>query len=183
MSNKYKFNGRNLIYFVTITVVYWIDVFTREEYKNIIIESLKHCISEKGLVIHGWVIMTNHLHLIVSAENAIHISNILRDFKKYTANQLLKAIQDNIHESRKSWMLALFKKAGKENTNNALYQFWIQDSHPIYVDDSKDIYLEKLNYIHQNPVKAGFVRQDHFYKYSSAGDYVGKKGMLPIKFL
>ncbi len=70
MPSKYKFNDPEGLYFVTYSVIEWIDVFSRLVYKDIIVESLKYAQKNKGLIIHAWVIMTNHIHLIASASVA-----------------------------------------------------------------------------------------------------------------
>jgi REP element-mobilizing transposase RayT len=83
----YVITDQYATYFVTFTTVGWVDVFTRKELKEIIIESLKYCQKEKGLIIHAYVIMSNHLHLILRAkEGSAGLSAIIRDFKKYTSN-------------------------------------------------------------------------------------------------
>src|SRR5688500_6948224 len=110
----YKIINKEAIHFLTFAVVEWVDVFTRKEYKDILIESLKHCQKEKGLVIYAWCIMTNHVHLAVAAKNQ-DLSDILRDFKKFTAKQVIKAIVESKMESRKDWMLLLFKHIGATN--------------------------------------------------------------------
>jgi putative transposase len=103
--------------------------------------------------------------------------------KKFTAQQLIKAIQ-NPAESRRDWMLALFKRAGSKNPNNETYQFWIQDNHPVYLYSLKFV-IQKLNYIHDNPVRAGFVTSAHDYLYSSANVYLNNqnKSLLEIDVL
>ena len=125
--------------------------------------------------------MSNHLHLIISRNGENSLSDILRDFKKYTANQILR----NIHqpfESRKNWMLWLFKSAGTKNTNNTKYQFWRQDNHPEELISNRFM-DQKLQYIHQNPVEAGWVEEPEHYRYSSARNYAGLDGLLKIDFL
>ena len=111
------------------------------------------------------------------------MSDIVRDFKKFTAQQLLKAIQVPT-ESRRDWMLPLFKKAGAKNANNVNYQFWIQDNHPVELFSLKFI-IQKINYIHDNPVKAGIVDAPHLYLHSSAGVYLAnqKNPLLDIEVL
>ena len=99
--------------------------------------------------LHAWVIMSNHLHLIVSAKDEEKLADIIRDFKKYTSKQIIKAIEDNQNESRKEWLIWMFKRAGSRNENNKIYQFWIQDNHPIALT-SKEIAVQKLEYLHQN---------------------------------
>ena len=89
--SAYKFNDDRGLYFVTFTVIEWIDVFTRKDYVSITLDSLKHCLKEKGLIIYAWVIMSNHLHLIISRkESGDDLSAIVRDIKKYTSCQIIK---------------------------------------------------------------------------------------------
>ena len=154
MSVKYKFREPDGCYFVTYAVVDWADVFTRNTYKDILIESWKHCQQHKGLLIHGYVIMTNHVHMIISRNSGELLESIMRDMKKFTASKIIEAVQSNKEESRREWMLSLFGKAGAENSNNKIFQFWRQDNHPILCD-ILDMLKRKLNYIHENPVRAG----------------------------
>lgn len=183
MSGKYKFHNPEGIYFVSFAVVHWVDVFTRNIYNDILIESLKHCITNKGLEVYCYVIMTNHVHLIIAKNGEQKLEEILRDLKKFTAYKIIGAIMKNNQESRKEWMIQLFEKSGKENSNNTKYQFWQQDNHPIELVNNEMI-IQKRDYIHNNPVKAGIVNQAHEYVYSSAGVYSGKEmSLLPIKFL
>ena len=92
MSEKYKVNNPNGIYFITCTIIGWVDLFTRPEYKDILIQSLKYCIKKKGLLVHAYVIMSSHIHLIVSAKDGAHLPSIIRDFKTFTSKSLLKEI-------------------------------------------------------------------------------------------
>lgn len=77
------------LYFLTLTVVDWVDIFTRPVYKHIIVDSLKYCQAQKGLVVYAWCLMSNHLHLIATNQEGFHLSDILRDFKKFTSKQIL----------------------------------------------------------------------------------------------
>ena len=179
----YKITDQQAVHFVTFAVVEWVDVFTRKLYKDILIDSLQYCQQQKGLILYAWCIISNHIHLAVAAKNQ-NLSDILRDFKKYTAKQLIHAISNNQQESRKEWMLAIFKKQGLTNSRNAEYQFWRQDNQP------KEMYSEgfikqKLEYIHNNPVVEGVVDKAEEYWYSSARDYYyGKQlGLLKIEWL
>jgi REP element-mobilizing transposase RayT len=175
MSTKYKCNTTGGLYFVTMTVKHWIDVFTRRDYKDIIVSSLHYCQKEKGLEIFAWVIMSNHLHLIVRAKEGCSLPDILRDFKKFTSKQIVKAIEENPQESRKGWLIRGVKiKEG--------HQLWMVGSHPIELWNNAVI-DEKLNYLHQNPVKSGYVFRAEDYIYSSAGDYAGEKGLIEICLL
>ena len=127
--------------------------------------------------------MSNHLHLAAAAKGN-DLSDILRDFKKYTAKQIIKAIEESKTESRKEWMLAVFKNTGAQNSRNSENQFWRQDNQPKEMYSSNFI-KQKLDYIHNNPVEEGIVDKAEEYIYSSARDYYcGKKiGLLEIEWL
>lgn len=103
----YKIRDQQAIHFITFAVVEWVDVFTRKAYRDILIDSLRHCQEQKGLVLYAWCIMSNHVHLLASAKEN-NLSDLLRDFKKFTSKQILAAIQSNETESRKDWMLRIF---------------------------------------------------------------------------
>ena len=181
MSSKYKFHNPDGLYFITSTVYNWVDVFTRIEYREIILDSLRHCQQKKGLTINAWCLMTNHLHMIASTADE-PLQGIMRDFKRHTSTVMRAAINDNPQESRKAWMLWMMEKAGSHNPNNHDWQFWEQDNHPQEIHDV-EMLSQKLDYIHDNPVKAGFVAEPQDYLYSSARDYAGMKGLLDIEVL
>ncbi|MBS1584435.1 MAG: transposase [Bacteroidetes bacterium] len=183
MSSRYKVHDDQLPHFVTSTVIGWVDALTRDLYKDIICESLVYCTEEKGLLLHAWVIMSNHIHLVVSAKDGYAISAIMRDFKKHTSKTILEAIENNIQESRRTWMLNMFGYAGRNNNSNKDFQFWQQDYHPVALDNAEKT-QQKLTYLHENPVRAGIVWEAQHYKYSSAIDYyLDKPGLLPISRL
>lgn len=180
MSRNYKFWDQEKPYFITFATVQWVDVFTRRIYKNILIDSLQYCIDNKGLVIHAWCIMSNHVHLIIGTRQE-KMQHIVRDMKKFASKQIFEKISTNPQESRKEWMMRIFKEAGKQNGNNKNIQFWQQHNHPVELYNAKLI-DQKVDYIHQNPVKAGWVHKPQHYIYSSAPDYAGKgNGLLIIE--
>jgi len=181
MSRKYKFLDQSKLYFVSFATVYWIDVFTRELYKQILIDSLKYCQQKKGLEIFAWCIMTNHVHLIIGTEGN-KMEDILRDFKSFTSRELKEAIKNNLQESRKEWMIWMMERAGKLNNQNGNWQLWQQHNKPIELF-TYSVIKQKLDYIHNNPVEAGFVTNAIDWNYSSAIDYAGEKGFLDIKLL
>ena len=176
MSKKYKFKDNGKLYFVTFTIVHWIDLFIRNEYKEILLNSIKFCQKNKELDIYGWCIMTSHIHLIIGTRgNAM--SNITRDLKRHTSEELHKAIERNNTESRKEWIVWMMERAGR--FNNVKFQLWQPESHPIELSNN-EIAHQKLSYIHNNPVEAGFVVKAEEWLYSSATDYYGGKGLLEI---
>jgi len=183
MSSKYKVYDDQVPVFVTSTVVAWVDALSREWYKEIICASLKHCIDEKGLRLHAWVIMSNHYHLIISAQPGYRIGNLMRDSKKHTSKKIVTAIAQNVEESRKKWMLNMFRFYGDNNNANEKYQFWQEEYHPVTLDTQAKL-VDRFNYLHANPVKAGIVWLPQHYKYSSAIDYYEEKpSLLPLEKL
>ena len=178
-STGYKIRNQEAIHFITFAAVEWVDVFTRKEYRDILINSLRHCQQNKGLLVHGWCIMSNHLHLVISAKNE-NLSEILRDFKKFTSRQIIQAITGNQKESRKRWILNIFREEGINNSRNTGFQVWRQENRPQELYSAMFI-KQKMDYIHNNPVEAGLVDKAEEYLYSSARDYCGKgKGLLDI---
>lgn len=148
---RYRILDQKGLNYLTCTIVGWVDIFTRATYRDIIIESLSYCQKAKGLRIFAYVLMSNHLHMIVKADGTQQLSAILRDFKKFTSRQILEAIEKG-NESRKDWLLHVFSYYAKFNTNNRYYQMWIQDNHPIELVSPKVIW-QKVEYIHNNPVR------------------------------
>lgn len=174
----YKIRNKGAIHFVTFAVVEWIDVFTRKIYSDILLDSIRHCQDKRGLDL-----MSSHVHLIASAKQN-DLSEILRDLKKFTSKQIIGAIEHNRQESRRDWMLRIFREQGTCNSRNSTHQFWRQDNQP------KELYsaaftAQKINYIHNNPVVAGIVDKAEDYVYSSARDYFYQKkcGLLEVFFL
>ena len=168
-------------YYLTLTVVEWIDLFTRPAYKHLIVDSLNYCIDKKGLKIYCWCLMSNHLHLVAGASNEDLLSDILRDFKKFTSKALVKVIKTGT-ESRRDWLLNLFWYAGKNNKKIRYYKVW-QDGNDAREIHRTDFLEEKVAYIHNNPVKAELVGDPEDYLYGSARDYAGEKGLVDIDFV
>jgi len=177
MSRNYKFHNPEGLYFVSFAVVGWLDVFTRNEYKDLILESLEFCQENKGMEIHAWCIMTNHVHLIFRSIDNQPPELLLGDFKRFTSRSVIKAIKENQKESRKEFLLDYFKKEGEKSSNTTNYQFWRHDNKPIELW-SNEVIQQKIDYIHNNPVEEGIVFRAEDYKYSSASDYAGEKGVL-----
>jgi REP element-mobilizing transposase RayT len=172
MSRKYKFRDQEAVHHVTFTVIYWLDVFTRDEYRHIFLESIKYCQKNKGLEVYAYCIMTNHVHMIIGRHGKTPLSGIVRDIKKFTATRIIQAMMNNEQESRRKLFHWLFDRAGAYNSNNEHYQFWQQHNHPIELNTEEKL-EQRLNYIHENPVKAGIVSYPEHYVYSSARNYAG----------
>ena len=181
MSRKYKFQDNSQLYFVSFAIVNWVDVFIRNEYKEALLGSLRFCQLKKDLELYAWCIMTSHVHLIIGSRGN-PMKDILRDFKSFTSTKLREVISKNPIESRREWMLWMFERAGKYNSNNRDWQLWQQNNNPIELFDNA-IMQQKLDYLHNNPVQAGFVSSPIDWIYSSARDYAGEKGLIEIILL
>ncbi|MFY9308067.1 MAG: transposase [Bacteroidia bacterium] len=177
MGFHYRIN-EGKAHFVTLTVVDWVDVFTRKNHKMAIVESLKYCQQHKGLEIFAWCLMTNHLHMIIRAEDDYKLSDILRDFKKYTSKEILRLIQEE-PESRKKWLLDRFEFAGRFNPKIKNFKFWQDGNHPVELY-SAEFTKQKLQYIHNNPVEEMFVENSHEYLFSSARNYADLDGLIDV---
>jgi len=180
MSTGYQIKEQDKLYYLTLQVVYWLDIFTRKRYRDIIIDSFKYSQENKNLDIFAYVIMSNHIHIIArsSSEN---LSQIIGDIKKFTSKQIIKSITEE-PESRREWLLFMFKRAAKKHKRNKTYQLWTHENHAIHLYSEKFI-KERLMYIHNNPVKAGIVEHPEEYLYSSARNYASLDAVLDIETL
>ena len=155
--NRINQNLNQSFYFITPTIQNWYYIFDRHNRWQIIADSLKFCQKNKGLEIYSYVFMLNHLHLIIRSPDAI---GFLRDFKKFTSKQLIK----NISESEPI-ILNLFKQ--KSDSQIQRHKFWKDDNQPKIIETEK-FALQKMNYIHNNPVVKGYVDRPEYWKWSSA---------------
>ncbi len=154
-------------YFLTFTVVGWIDVFTRKELADIIIQKLKISQKEQAVSIYAYVIMPSHIHLIAQRTEQRTLGKWIGEFKSLTAKEIIKTINTENFESRRSWLDYLFKFFAKFQKQNPGYMFWQKTSHPIEVY-SPQVFDQKIDYIHNNPVMANIVTDPTYYYYSSA---------------
>ncbi len=181
MRDRYAISDKFDAYFLTMTVVYWVDLFTRMEYKQIIVDSLNHCVAKKGLIVHGWVLMTNHLHLISRTEEPHTMTSFLRDFKKFTSKSLVSEIKAT-HESRREWLLDKFHFEANRTQRAEQFKLWQDGNHPVLMDSSR-ILEQRLHYLHENPVRQGIVENAEDYLHSSALDYSGRKGLVKVELI
>ena len=175
MRTRYKIIDAGQIYFITSTIVEWIPVFTRKSYFDILINSLNYCRQHKGLKVFAYVILDNHLHLVISGEN---LSNTIKDFKRHTAREIIKLAQDE----EKTWLLNQFKFYRQKHKMDSDYQVSQEGFHPKQIT-SEEMVRQKIEYIHYNPVRIGLVNKREEWIYSSAGNYLGLKGLMEIDVL
>ncbi len=182
MSTGYQIYDQKGCYYLTFQIVGWVDVFTRQCYRDILIDALRFSIGNKGLKVHAYVVMSNHAHLIVSARDG-NLSDLVGGVKSWVARELWNRIGTG-PESRREWMQAVFRQAAAAHSRNSQYQIWKHENHAIELH-SEAFIRQKLVYIHNNPVRAGWVHEPAHYRYSSAADYLAGKqvGALPVVFL
>jgi len=173
--SRYKIHEPTYPHFITCTIVHWIPIFTRKESVQIIIDSLKFLQKKDNLKIYAYVILENHLHMVVSS-NDLH--KTMQSFKQYTAKHILELLKkENVKTILEQLMF--YKKANhKEKT----YQVWEEGYKPKLIQDDKTM-IQKINYIHQNPVKRGYVDEAKYWRYSSARDYEDIQGLIDIERL
>ena len=178
MSTKYKATTTEEAYFITITTVGWIDIFTRLSQKHNITKALEYCQKNKGLEIHAYVIMSSHIHLLCKATDGFILSDVIRDFKTFTSKKIIQTISDE-PESRREWILEFFQHSCIHLTRNQQYKVWQDGYHAELIYSNKFI-KEKVNYIHNNPVKDKIVTLAEDYYFSSARNYAGLESDLEV---
>jgi putative transposase len=166
MTQRYKTDeSLTSVYFSTCTITEWLCVFKEEKYFLVIIENLKYCIEHKGLLLPGYVIMPSHLHLMTSQIEDVLISEIMRDFKHYTSTKIAEMLEaGNNH-----LFLHVFRKAAEGRTKKQDYKIWQDEYHPIAVTSEK-WFRQKMEYMHNNAVRKGFVDSKNALDWEVQGD-------------
>jgi putative transposase len=154
------------LYYSTCTIVNWLPIFQSEMYFQTVIDSLNFCRLNKGLYLLAYVIMPTHLHLVTANSEQTTLSEIMRDFRQFTAKQIRKLLE---MEGR-TIFLNLFAKAA-ENLTKQEYKIWADDFHPVALKSDRWV-RQKVDYIHYNPVRKGFVELPEHWKYSSARNWI-----------
>jgi REP element-mobilizing transposase RayT len=186
MGEAYQIRDQEMPYFLTFQVVGWADVFSRKVYRDFILENLTYARNEKGLYLYGYVIMSNHIHLVIQQKDG-KLSEWVRDFKKFTSKKLVNLILENPQESRREWLQMIFEYHAKFNKRSGDLQFWTHDNHAIELYRPEMI-ESRMNYIHDNPVRSGIVEKPEDFLYSSArnpataGRYSGLKGLIEVDY-
>ena len=178
-TDGYKIRNQFGLHFMTFTVVGWIDLFSLKLYRDIFIKNMQYCRKEKNLKVRAYVIMTNHVHVIWQSSSG-KLSDTLRDFKSYCTKQFIE-VMSNEKESRSEWLLYMFHFYSNKTNKNKDFKIWADGNHP------EEIFTEsfmktKLDYIHENPVRAGIVENPEEYLYSSASNYIRNKGIFEIDY-
>jgi len=170
--SRYRIHDEKAPHFLTCTVLNWLPLFTRPQYSDIILEALRHRQEQLEWKVYGYVILENHIHMIVQTDN---LAVELPRFKSFTARKLI----DLLTQCRAEHVLkqlAFFRKQHKQDRD---YQLWEEGSHPQLIEN-EDVLRQKLEYIHQNPVKRGYVDKAEHWRYSSARSYAGLAELIPV---
>jgi putative transposase len=175
MRSRYITRESGVPYFITCTVVNWIPIFTRKPYFDILIDSLQFCRHRKSLKLYAYVILDNHLHLVVAGDR---LTDIIRDFKSYTAKLLIARLE----RDQKTWVLNQFQYHKQPTKTKSAYQVWQEGFHPQQIV-SEEMLQQKIDYLHHNPVRIGVVERPEDWMYSSARDYVGRRGIIGLDAL
>ena len=180
IAEDYRIRNQGATHFLTFTIMGWIDIFSGQKYRDLILEIFTFCREKKELLIGAYVIMSNHIHVIWTAPNN-NLSDIIRDFKTFTSKAITNAVKKE-PESRLDWLLYMFQYYANETNANDYFKVWTGQNHPEEIC-SEGFMRQKIQYIHQNPVRAGFVSEPEHYVYSSALNYSDKNGLIEIDFL
>jgi putative transposase len=170
--SRYKIFENQYPYFLTSTIVEWMPLFGIKTLAMIIIDNLNFMINNDRIEIYGYVIMENHIHLIASAEN---LSKEISNFKSYSARKIIDFLTEHYYKDILK-KLEFFKLSHRTDRQ---YQFWQEGTHPEQIL-SRDMMKEKLDYIHYNPVRRGYVEEASHWRYSSSGCYDGEKGLIEV---
>ena len=170
--SRYKITEATSPHFLTNTIVNWIPVFTRPDSVQIILDSFSYMQNNHDLKIYGYVILENHLHWIGQAED---LGKEVARFKAYTAKRLVNYLAE-AGQQKILQQFAFYKKAYKTDRQ---HQVWEEGSHPQLIQNEQML-RQKLDYIHFNPVKRGYVDKPEHWRYSSARNYSGGEGLVDV---
>jgi putative transposase len=181
LANDRPIIPRDACYFLTLNVVDKIDLFVRPAYKQVIADALNHFIAIKEVVVYSWCLMSSHLHLMITTAEGTGPAHFERDFKKYTTPELAKTIEMEI-DFRRDWMMQRFEDFSKSLRRIEKFNLWQNCSSPLHIDSSQPkLLLERIDHIHENPVRERIVELPEAYWFSSARDYAGLKGLVNVK--
>jgi REP element-mobilizing transposase RayT len=175
LMDGYKFLDGVFVYYVTFTITDWLPIFINSVPIHILTDSLRFCILEKYLRIHAYVIMPNHIHLIVFDANFDNdrLQKTLTEFRKFTGSRLAKYINNSLADS----LSAVIRI---KSLNDRARQVWQRGWHAEGLASDNFLH-QKMNYIHENPVRKGLVRNPEDWIYSSASFWInGDEGEIPV---
>jgi len=175
MSEKYKASDPDLPYFVTFSIIEWMPLFRTSRYADIIVNSIRYCMDNKGLELFAYCIMPTHLHMIIRAVGK-GPGPIIRDLKKFTSGEIIRILEN---DDENLYRIEVFKDAATKIRSNKYLKVWQDGYHPDMIYSNK-FFFQMLKYIHQNPIQAGIVDLAEDYYYSSARNYAELSAPLEI---
>lgn len=170
MRSRYRIYDSGAPHFVTGTTVAWLPIFTTAARCDILVQALEYCRANKELKIHAWVILENHFHAILAAPD---LSRVLADLKRHTARRVVEQLQAECCE----WLLAQLRRRRLAHKTESIHQVWQEGSYPQMIAGD-EMMLQKLEYLHNNPVKRGLVASPEHWRYSSAHEWLA--GAAPV---
>ncbi|MNE53013.1 hypothetical protein D3C80_1477130 [compost metagenome] len=170
--SRYTITDQNKPHFLTCTVLEWLPVFTRPDAVQIVLDCWRYQQEHQGLDLYGYVVLENHLHFVAQAPE---LGKCISSFKSFTATQLIELLQ----AKNATRLLERLRFAKRAHKTDRVHQFWQEGTHAELVF-SEAMLREKLDYMHRNPVKRGYVDEPEHWRYSSARDYAGKPGLLEV---
>ena len=174
MRSSYKIYDNQGIYFITSTIIEWIPIFTSKKYFEILTSSMIYCQENKDLEIYAYVILDNHFHMICHGPE---LSRTIQSLKRHTA----KLIVTQLKEDNKIWILNLLSIYKKKHKLDSKHQIWQESMHPQQII-SENMFRQKVEYIHYNPVKRGLVIEPENWNFSSARNYnTDQNGLIKVQ--
>jgi REP element-mobilizing transposase RayT len=171
--SRYKIYNTEVPHFLTMTIVDWLPIFANREIADIILDSLRYLQEEKKAKLYAYVIMENHFHCIVQSDE---LRRVIQSFKSYTA----RAIIDYFTEQKNTDILKKLRQNKLSHKTASEYQVWQEGNHPEEITTDEMMH-QKLEYIHNNPVRRGYIEESSYWRYSSAQNYEGKKGLINVE--
>jgi REP element-mobilizing transposase RayT len=158
---------------MTMTIVDWLPIFANPDVAEIVLVSLRYMQEEKQAMLYAYVLMENHLHIIVQCDN---LSEVIRAFKSYTARTIL----DYFIERKNTALLDKLRYNKLKHKTKSDYQLWQEGSHPEEITTDEMMH-KKVEYIHNNPVRRGYIDEAKEWRYSSARNYEGEQGLVHVQ--
>ncbi|KAA8708667.1 REP-associated tyrosine transposase [Pseudomonas cannabina] len=171
--SRYTITEPESPHFLTCTVVEWLPLFTRPALVDILLSAWRYQQAHQGLQLYGYVVLENHLHFVAQAPE---LDKCVSSFKSFTARQIV----DSLEKSKAESTLQRLRFVKRMHKTDRVYQVWQEGTHAELVWSEK-IMRQKLDYIHHNPVKRGYVDVGEHWRYSSARDYEGQRGLIDIQ--
>jgi len=170
--SRYKVIHEERPHFFTSTIVNWLPLFASPAIVDIIIDSWKFLQTERSIVFYAYIIMENHLHFIASGAK---LGDRIAQFRSFTARQII----DHLVAKKASTVLNILEWSKKDFKTDRKYQVWQEGSHPEMIS-SQEMMIQKIEYIHYNPVKRGYVDEPVHWRYSSARNYADLEGIIEV---